>query len=58
MKKNLLQEWLGDAQQRLLTNLVNRSCKINPSILDRMATRLLKQKIGEIPDDPELQHPE
>jgi hypothetical protein len=58
MKKTTMEEWLGDAQQRLMTNLVNRSCKMKPTMLDRLAMRLLKHKIGEVPDDPELQHPE
>lgn len=57
MRNTTFQEWLGDSQQRLLTNLVNRSCKKNPNILDRLAMRLLKKKIGEVPEDPELLHP-
>ena len=58
MRNTTFQEWLGDAEQRLMTNLVNRSFKKNPNTLDRLATRLLMKKIGEVPEDPELLHPE
>lgn len=58
MKNTKFHEWLVDTEQRLMTNLVNRSCKKNPNMLDRLAMRLLKKKIGEVPEDPELLHPE
>jgi hypothetical protein len=53
-----LKEWIGDTQQRLMTNLVNRSCKINPTFVDRLAIRLMARLLGEMPHDPELDHPE
>lgn len=53
-----IREWLGDAQQRAMTHLVNRSCKRNPSPGDRLAQWLLARLVGEAPEDPELQHPE
>ncbi len=55
---SLLKEWLGDNQQRLMTHLANRTFKKNPNLIDRAATGLLKKMIGEVPDDPELDHPE
>lgn len=54
----LLKEWLGDSRQRLMTRLANRTFKKNPNLLDRAATGLLKKMIGEMPPDPELDHPE
>jgi len=53
-----IQEWWGDAQQRLITNIANRTFKKNPGLLDRLAIRFLKSTIGEVPHDPELDHPE
>ncbi|MFK7733898.1 MAG: hypothetical protein AB8B48_19915 [Pseudomonadales bacterium] len=53
-----LKEWFGDAEQRLMTSLINRTCKKSPNLLDRIAMRLLKKMIGEVPHDPELDHPE
>jgi hypothetical protein len=53
-----MQEWIGDTQQRLMTNLVNRSCKTNPTFVDRLASRLMAKLLGEMPHDPELDHPE
>lgn len=58
MKKLTLQQWLGDTQQRVMTGIVNRTCKRNPNTVDRMAMWLLKRIVGEVPDDPELHHPE
>lgn len=52
------QEWLGEAQQRLMTNIVNRTFKKNPGIVDRLAIMLLGKMIGEVPHDSELDHPE
>lgn len=51
-------EWLGDAKQRLMTNIANRTFKKNPGLLDRLAIRFLRSSIGEVPHDPELDHPE
>lgn len=53
-----IQEWWGDAQQRLMTNIANRTFKKHPGLLDRLAIRFLKRTIGEVPHDPELDHPE
>ncbi|MFT5014839.1 MAG: hypothetical protein ACI9HA_003509 [Dinoroseobacter sp.] len=52
------QVWLGEARQRLMTNVVNRTFKKDPGIVDRLATMLLGKMIGEVPHDPELDHPE
>lgn len=41
-----------------MTNLVNRSCKRDPGPGDRLAVWLLARLVGEVPDDPELNHPE
>ena len=32
--------------------------KKNPGLLDRLAIRFLRSSIGEVPHDPELDHPE
>jgi|TARA_B110000908_G_C9985158_1_gene327263 hypothetical protein len=53
-----LKEWLGGAKQRLMTNIANRTFKKNPGLLDRLAIRFLRSSIGEVPHDPELDHPE
>ncbi|MFT5098651.1 MAG: hypothetical protein ACI9VI_002590 [Candidatus Azotimanducaceae bacterium] len=53
-----LQEWLGDVKQRLMTNMINRTCKNNPSFVDRLAMVLLLRIVGDVPHDPELDHPE
>lgn len=53
-----LKEWLAEAEQRLMTGLVNRTCKKNPNIIDRLALRMLKRMVGEVPHDPELDHPD
>ncbi|MEM8499175.1 MAG: hypothetical protein AAF542_14215 [Pseudomonadota bacterium] len=53
-----LKEWLGDAEQRLMTGLINRTCKKNPKLLDRLAMYLLRKIAGEVPPDPELDHPD
>ena len=53
-----LKEWLGESKQRVMTHLVNRTCKRHPNLLDRFATRLLSRVVGETPPDPELEHPE
>jgi|TARA_B110000879_G_C11168150_1_gene512304 hypothetical protein len=53
-----LKEWLGGAKQRLMTNIANRTFKKNPGLLDRLAIRFLRGSIGEVPHDPELDHPE
>jgi hypothetical protein len=52
------QEWLGEAKQRLMTHIINRTFKKNPGIVDRLAMLLLGKMIGEVPHDPELDHPE
>lgn len=53
-----MKEWLGDTQQRLMTRLANRTFKQNPSVLDRLAVRLLTKMLGTPAHDPELDHPE
>ena len=53
-----LQEWWGDAQQRLMTRIANRTFKKQPGFIDRLAMRFLKFTVGETPADPELEHPE
>ncbi len=51
-------EWWGDAQQRLMTNIANRTFRKNPGFLDRLAMRFLRFMTGDVPHDPELDHPE
>ena len=51
-------EWRGDAQQRLMTNIANRTFKKKPGFIDRLAMRFLKRMTGDLPHDPELDHPE
>lgn len=41
-----------------MNNIANRTFKRNPGLLDRLAIRFLKNAIGPIEDDPELEHPE
>lgn len=53
-----LKEWLGDSRQRLMTHLVNRTCRQQPGALDRLATYVLSRVVGRPPKDPELEHPE
>jgi hypothetical protein len=53
-----LKEWWGDAAQRLMTNIANRTFKKHPGFLDRLAMRFLRSTIGEVPHDPELDHPD
>lgn len=50
--------WLNETQQQVMTRLINRTCKRNPNLLDRLATRLLTRVVGTAPHDPELDHPE
>jgi hypothetical protein len=52
------QEWWGDAQQRLMTNIANRTFKKKPGFIDRLAMRFLKRMTGDLSHDPELDHPE
>jgi hypothetical protein len=56
--KNKLLESLGDLKQRLMTNMINRTCKNHPGFVDRLAMGLLSSIVGEVPHDPELDHPE
>ncbi len=53
-----LREWFGEAEQRIMTKLINRTCKSKPNLIDRLAMRLLKRIVGEVPHDPELDHPD
>lgn len=53
-----ISEWYGDTRQRVMTHLVNRTCKRHPNWLDRRATDLLTRIIGAPAHDPELDHPE
>lgn len=55
---NKVQEWWDEAQQRLMTHIANRTFKKHPGLLDRLAFRFLKSSMGELPHDPELDHPE
>lgn len=41
---------------RLLTRIVNRTLKTNPSFIDRLAQQLILRVSGRPPHDPELDH--
>ena len=52
-----LKEWLGDAKNRAMTRLANRTFKNDPNVLDKLARRILASQLPPVTDDPELAHP-
>lgn len=53
---SVLKQWLAERKQVVLTHVVNRSCRHNPSLLDRLARRVIERAAGPVEDDPELEH--
>ncbi len=56
--RQAMKVWWTETQQRLMTRVANRTFKNNPGLLDRLAMRFLKYSLGDMPHDPELDHPD
>ncbi|KAA1251522.1 hypothetical protein F0Q45_03875 [Mycobacterium simiae] len=47
---------IAEVRARVLTRIVNRTLKPNPSFTDRLAQQLILRVSGRPPHDPELDH--
>jgi len=48
---------LAELRSRMLIRLVNRTFKVNPNLVDRIAIRMLGKMVGPVGEpDPDLEH--
>ena len=56
--RNSRDQWLREFKSALLTRIAGRAMSKSETGLDGLAKSLLKKGGGEVPHDPELDHPE
>jgi hypothetical protein len=50
---------LAELRSRMIVRLVNRSCRVQPNVIDRIALQAIEKLVGPAGQpDPDLEHPD